>query len=209
MKRASVVLLIALAAAIAVALTASGVGVAGGQLRIDLNHADEYIQQRIAKKERLYPRSTPTAWLDFDAYCMQQAQTQEQIDQLEALRREHSMGLGQAKRKALQIIGELPADQPRLTLAQVQRIVEQYGDLGESMQQFNAIAGAPDFSGGSGISFTVYFLNDQGTDCIHISLGRIDHILTAADGTTTSSPIGRPPDPSPGPSLPVQSDAPQ
>lgn len=76
------------------------------------------------------------------------------------------------------LMGELPDDQPRLTVAQVQEILDQMSDEdmksdnigGESefIKRLNAIHGKPDESFGSGTYLYCYYLDDYGIETITI-----------------------------------------
>lgn len=76
------------------------------------------------------------------------------------------------------LMGELPDDQPRLTIAQVQEILDQMSDedmksdyiSGESefIKRLNAIHGKPDESFGSGTYNYCYYLDDYGIETITI-----------------------------------------
>lgn len=76
------------------------------------------------------------------------------------------------------LMGELPDNQPRLTVAQVQEILDQMSDedmksdniSGESefIKRLNAIHGKPDESFGSGTYLYCYYLDDYGIETITI-----------------------------------------
>lgn len=76
------------------------------------------------------------------------------------------------------LMGELPDDQPRLTVAQVQEILSQMSDedmdsnYGEGESEFikrlNAIHGQPDESFGSGMLYFCYYLDDYGIETITV-----------------------------------------
>lgn len=132
--------------------------------------------------------------------------THEQREQLEAIFADHSLGsIGEWRRDVLITLGDLPADTPRLT---AQDAAELYGNVEyENMEnEFNEIAGAPDWVGGSGIHRSVYFLNDERTEAITLMLYDVHHVVFNEDGTRTRLPVGTqklPPEPGPtvGPSI--------
>lgn len=76
------------------------------------------------------------------------------------------------------LMGELPDNQPRLTVAQVQEILDQMSDedmksdyiSGESefIKRLNAIHGKPDESFGSGMLYFCYYLDDYGIETITV-----------------------------------------
>lgn len=76
------------------------------------------------------------------------------------------------------LMDELPDDQPRLTAAQVQEILDQMSDedmksdyiSGESefIKRLNAIHGKPDESFGSGMLYCCYYLDDYGIETITV-----------------------------------------
>jgi hypothetical protein len=90
------------------------------------------------------------------------------------------------QKQILKIIGWLPEDVPSLTLEQAKAVCaelkgkhfDRFDDATyECMLRFNEFAGAPDFHGGSGTTWTFYSLDDDGV--IVISGGTIEY---AKDG---------------------------
>jgi hypothetical protein len=135
--------------------------------------------------------------------------TPEQREQLDAIIADDwfgwgvdsSGGMGQKRRDIHITLGDLPADTPRLT---AQDAANLYGKVpfDQLDDEFNKIAGAPDWVGGSGITTTVYFMNDERTESIVLSLGDVSHWVTNKDGTRTRLPVGTqvlPPNPGPSP----------
>ena len=121
------------------------------------------------------------------------AATEDQKQQLEQLQKSDEWGMvGEYTREILMIMGEISKDAPRLRLEQVEEMCENFQNnrsiLITSSEQFeeyaveclNAIAGAPDFQGGSGVYRYIYYLNEEQTEYIQIMLGRIRYfnILT-------------------------------
>lgn len=81
--------------------------------------------------------------------------------------------------------GELSTNHQRLTIEQAIQICEafpkdNYTMLGEFeceiCKRFNEIAGAPDYTGGNGIQSTYYYLNDDFTESLIVSLGRVIYV---------------------------------
>ena len=113
--------------------------------------------------------------------------TSEQREQLEAIFADDGISLmGEWERDVLIILGDLPADTPRLTLqdaANLYSSVEYYN----IEKEFNKIAGAPDYVSRY---LLVYFLNDKRTEAIVLELYNVHHIAFNEDGTGTRLPIG-------------------
>jgi hypothetical protein len=118
--------------------------------------------------------------------------TSEQKIELDKIIADNSIGLpGEWRRPVLIVIGDLPKDQPRLTAEQAGEIYDRIGrDESALESEFNKIAGAPDFVGGSGIGRSIYYLNDNRTDAIYVMLGDAFHYAYNDDGTETRVPLG-------------------
>ena len=103
-------------------------------------------------------------------------------------------GFGQCTREILQVTGELPLDQPRITLEDARQIYEEskvsQNQLKNWQAEFDAIAGAPDYEGGSGISQAAYYLNDEGTEAIVIMNGSLlNYVYYDANGERVMEPF--------------------
>ncbi len=118
--------------------------------------------------------------------------TNEQKEELDKIIADRSIGLpGEWRRPVLIVIGDLPKDQPRLTVEQAGEIYDSIGrDESALEREFNKIAGAPDFVGGSGIGRSIYYLNENRTDAIFVMLGDAYHVVFNEDGTETRLPLG-------------------
>ena len=137
----------------------------------------------------------------------------EQRVELDRIIDDKSLGWGEWIRPVLVAIGELPKDQPRLSAEQAAGLydskeisaLEGEGKNRALVSEFNKIAGAPDFFGGSGIERAIYFLNDERSEAIYLFFpGDVSHIVVNDDGTQTRLPLGNQKLPSnPGPSTPV------
>jgi hypothetical protein len=111
---------------------------------------------------------------------------------------------GEWRRAVLIAVGDLPKDQPRLTAKQAGEIYDRIGRDERTLEkEFNKIAGAPDFVGGSGIGRSIYYLNENRTDTIFVMEMNAYHVIFSDDGTQTTVPLGHQtfpviPDPSQG-----------
>ncbi|MDR0373326.1 MAG: hypothetical protein LBI79_07220 [Nitrososphaerota archaeon] len=120
--------------------------------------------------------------------------TGEQKVELDKIIADEGIGLpGEWIRPVLIAIGDLPKDQPRLTAEQAGEIYDRIGrDVGALEKEFNKIAGAPDFIGGSGIERSIYYLSDDRSQAIFLSLGNA--FLSAVDDDGSYSirlPLGK------------------
>ena len=128
--------------------------------------------------------------ISFYEYCYSKASGQKQIDELDELSEDKSLGWGEWRRDALIIIGELPKDIGRVTLNDAEKIVNKgMSDL-ESIAYFNEIAGAPDWMGGSGIGRAIYYLNDEKTEAVICILGEVHYFVIKENGEYVQLPIG-------------------
>lgn len=117
--------------------------------------------------------------------------TNEQKIELDRIIADKSIGLpGEWRRAVLIAIGDLPKDQPRLTAEQAGKLYD-IKKASELESEFNKIAGAPDFVGGSGIGRSIYYLNDDRTEAIYVFM-ECDafHYVFNDDGTYTTVPLG-------------------
>ncbi len=116
--------------------------------------------------------------------------TLEQREQLDAIFADHSIGsIGEWRRDVLITLGDLPADTPRLTAQDADELYDRVG-YDDLENEFDRIAGAPDWVGGSGVHLVVYFLNDERTEAIILSLGDVIHCVFDEDGNSTRLPVG-------------------
>lgn len=115
--------------------------------------------------------------------------TSEQKEELDKIIADKSIGLpGEWRRAVLIAIGDLPKDTPRLNTHQAAELFDTKG-INDLESEFNKIAGAPDFVGGSGIQRSIYFLNDDRSEAIILMLDEVFHIVYH-DGTETRLPVG-------------------
>jgi hypothetical protein len=137
--------------------------------------------------------------------------TSEQKAELDKIIADNSVGLpGEWRRAVLIAIGDLPKDQPRLTAKQAGEIYDCIGgDEDTLVNEFDKIAGAPDFIGGCGIVRYIYFLNDGRSEAIYVMMNNAYHYVYNDNGTRTTLPVGNQQLPvNPGPSTSPQ-DTPQ
>jgi len=125
--------------------------------------------------------------------------TSEQKVELDKIIADKRHGWGEWIRPVLIAIGELPKDQPRLSAEQAAELydskeisaLEGEGKNRALISEFNKIAGAPDFFGGSGIERAIYFLNDDRSEAIFLFFpGDVSHGVFSDDGTQTRLPLG-------------------
>jgi hypothetical protein len=156
--------------------------------------ADDWERQQITQKKEASnrvddPISEITIGLDLfnDSYAVA---TDDQKKQLDAIRSDDSMELhGQWTKRILIVMNKLPADSPMLSLSSVQaecarKLSEVCDEPFEkvAVTEFNKLAGAPDWEGGSGIYRYVYFLNEARTEQIMIINGTILSIIFQENG---------------------------
>ncbi len=128
--------------------------------------------------------------MSFYEYCYSKASGQKQIDELDELSEDESLGWGEWRRDALIIIGELPKDIGRVTLDDAEKIVDKDMGDSENIAYFNEIAGAPDWMGGSGIGRAIYYLNDEKTEAVMCILGEVNYFVIKENGEYVQLPIG-------------------
>jgi hypothetical protein len=126
--------------------------------------------------------------------------TDEQKEELDKIIADTSIGLpGEWRRPVLIAIGELPKDHPRLSAEQAAELYDSKemsaleGEVKNRAleSEFNKIAGAPDYFGGSGIERAIYFLNDDRSEAIFLFFpGDVAHVVFNEDGTQTRLPLG-------------------
>ena len=134
---------------------------------------------------------------EFYRESMRKAGTKKQKDAIGKImlrKSEKVDSIGYWKRDILMILGELSKDQKRLEIEQAKSIIKEkmnkdniidsYEDV---INSFNAIAGAPDHVGGSGLTNMIYFLDDEQTEAIvcssicsfvHAIFGENDEIVS-------------------------------
>jgi hypothetical protein len=116
--------------------------------------------------------------------------TSEQKEELDKIIADKNIGLpGEWRRPILIAIGDLPKDSPRLSTEQAAKLFDSK-EISDLESEFNKIAGAPDFVGGSGIQRAIYFLSDDRLEAIILMLDDVFLIIYNDDGTETRLPLG-------------------
>jgi len=153
---------------------------------------DNYGDKIIKEKQNNYSKNeTQTAEESgYDLY-FQEAQSETQIEQLQKLKNDTSLGIGEWKRESLKIIGRIPKNQKRLTLESTNEIIKDLKttDTNDIINSFNEIAGAPDWEGGSGISRTIYFTDETKKESIQIIFDDVKHIYTDKEGKQVAASL--------------------
>lgn len=154
-----------------------------------MHKADEFVKKKDKeKKDRSGIESQPiNNESGYDSY-IKRATTQEQKDALLALKKDTSIGIGEWKRDALQIIGELPHDVKRIKVEDAERIIKENKDQSSIIKAFDEIAGAPDWEGGSGIPRIIYFTDNNHKEGIYIINNSILHVVTDEKGEQKMKP---------------------
>jgi len=116
--------------------------------------------------------------------------TSVQKEEIDKIIDDKSIGLpGEWRRAVLIAIGDLPKDTPRLSAEQAAKLFDSK-EISDLESEFNKIAGAPDFVGGSGIQRSIYFLKDDRSEAIILMLDDVFHIVYNDDGTEIRLPVG-------------------
>lgn len=101
----------------------------------------------------------------------------DQKEQLDIIFSDNSIGLiGEWKRDVLIVLGDIPADTPRLTVKDAEICLKNNIIYEDIEIIFNEKAGAPNFVGGSGIHRAIYYLDDERSEAIIVILGGIMHL---------------------------------
>ena len=107
--------------------------------------------------------------------------TDEQKAQLEQLKKKEQHVFGEFQRARAVILGELAADAPRITLEQLDSMTAESESFAEVMQKLRTAQPYPDFTGGSGVTLIEYWLDDDGTEQILVTLEQQDIIYIRLD----------------------------
>jgi hypothetical protein len=91
------------------------------------------------------------------------AETRSELDRLQA-----KSPIGDFQRKTLELLGVLNADAPRITAEQIDEILHSDLSLEKMIEEINGIHGNPDYIWRGDPGFCEYWLDEKGTDKIHI-----------------------------------------
>jgi hypothetical protein len=190
-----------LAVLIVGSLLGVAIAMASGETKGTEQKAPEVVAQQEAQAGNESGYIVVNGYTDLYERSYARATTDEQREQLKAIFADHSLGIGEWVRPVLITLGDLPENTPRLT---VQDAANLYGkiEFADMEKEFNKIAGAPDWVGGSGIYRAIYYLNDKQTEAIYLMLGDVFYYVNNADGTSTRLPIGDQKLPEPRPTTP-------
>jgi len=173
--------------------TAYALGNSNAPFPWKLHQVDEFVDQQIHEKDIREGRVNlkgPEAEQGY-SYYLKKAVTAEQKSKIKELEMDKSLGLGEWKREAMRIIGELKMDSPRVTRADAEEIIGKYKDETSIKDAFNLIAGAPDWEGGSGISRSIYFMDDERKEAIYVFSNGVYHVVNDQNGKQTMVPFER------------------
>lgn len=140
---------------------------------------DEY-DQRLGQ-ERKVKSIMPMATEGFYEDCLKKAPTEQARQQIEALKNKREYG-GYYTRECLILSGQLPENQPRVTLKFAQELAAKHYRESQNNLELKAVAGAPDWEGGSGIYTSLYYLDDSEQEVIVSSLGCIEYAKKDENG---------------------------
>lgn len=87
---------------------------------------------------------------------------------LEDVHAEGERMFGVYSRKEAELKGEITSDSPRITLDQINEIINESPDYQTVASKLNGIYPYPDYIGGSGVSITEYWINSSGDDKIEL-----------------------------------------
>lgn len=191
MKKKTLTLIIALACVVVLALGCIAVQALATD---EKNRSDAATVNNTAAE-----KSAPGIRVQFDdpelyerSYERATAEQKLKLDEIQA-RDTDSLGcLMVCVKDVMMTMGDLPEDTPYLTVEQVRTICSEVEQMGfrpvdfddaeyELMTRFNAVAGAPDYQGGSGITNTIYYLNAEHTEYIRVWLGTVRHYDSAGN----------------------------
>ena len=115
----------------------------------------------------------------------------EQQEQLSELKAKGKLLFGEFPRKEKEILGEIEQDSARVTMEDVSNLLASENDFQQVYNGMLAIAGCPDFIGGSGVTDVEFWLNETGTEKILLILEQKDIIYVdcSEDGTVANSEL--------------------
>lgn len=107
--------------------------------------------------------------------------TDEKQEQLDKLTEKENILFGEFKRERAVISGEFDSETPRLTLDEVNEIINNAETFDEMYNEFIASQKFPDFIGGSGVTKAEYWLDDKGSEKIRFIVEENDIIYVKSD----------------------------
>lgn len=156
------------------------------KIKVNKDEAEQWVAEQDQKKRELYAGSivevSPDKNLLESAYEKADASQREQLDNI--VKVEEFGAVGIYNKQVLIIMNQLPKDVANITLEEVKNICaktdrnsfESADELEKYLaNEFDKIAGAPDFAGGSGISRSIYFINDEHTAYVRIMNGHVTY----------------------------------
>ena len=101
----------------------------------------------------------------------------------EEVQAEGNRMFGSYVRKLAELKGEIQADSPRLTLEELEGIIAENSDYQYIVNKLNGLYPYPDYIGGSGVTITEYWLDNNGDNRIKIisEEKNIVHIVDSSD----------------------------
>ena len=108
-----------------------------------------------------------------------------QMTSVEKVEREGDRMVGVYARRIAELNGEIGEDAPRITAEEVMQMIDDGMDFRAVFQRLHELYPYPDYSGGSGVSNTEYWLDSSGTDFILLTIESesIVHIVHTPDGS--------------------------
>ena len=115
--------------------------------------------------------------------------TAEQKAALEQLEKKENRMIGEFRRERAVIKGILAPDAPRMTLDEINQIIEDSVSFDEIMQKIAAAQAFPDYFGGSGVTLIEYWFDDAGTEKILVTAeqSQIDYFRLNENGSILES----------------------
>jgi hypothetical protein len=117
--------------------------------------------------------------------------TVQQEDDLKKLSQKETVLFGEFSRARAVIMKELSADAPYLTLDEVKNAISDSDSYQELCQKLSSMQTYPDFIGGSGVTLTEYWLDENGNKKILLILEQEEayYVDCSEDGTVVNSEL--------------------
>lgn len=132
-----------------------------------------------------------TSNVEFEEDTKYTDSSMEQQEQLSELKAKGKLLFGKFSRKEKEILGEIEQDSARVTMEDVSNLLASENDFQQVYNGMLAIAGCPDFIGGSGVTNVEFWLNETGAKKILLILEQKDIIYVdcSEDGTDANSEL--------------------